>query len=239
VQLAQVGLQFNEARSSNPFSFYTQIIKNCLAGNTMILTREFGSVAIEQVAEQDVTLLDGNGDWVKSHIYDYGIQETVNLNFYSNVEEVSIRTTLDHGWVQKDTGERIETKQFVKQDGENTKDIWIAALRPLSDDGVREGWRVRPGNALSYEAKMERVYCPDVQTTHTFALACGIHSFQCFRRILILEKKAQEIRDDLLMMAGAMPSYTRQVDNEMEQRDHLDNGDVRAKRGRKKKSLGD
>ena len=40
-----------------------------------------------------------------------------------------------------------------------------------------------------------------------------------FRRILLLEKRNHEIRDDLLIMSGAMPSYTRQVEDEMEQRE--------------------
>lgn len=39
----------------------------------------------------------------------------------------------------------------------------------------------------------------------------------CFRRILILEKKNQHIRDDLLIMAGVAPSFTRQIENEMDQ----------------------
>ena len=39
-----------------------------------------------------------------------------------------------------------------------------------------------------------------------------------FLRVLSLEKKNQNIRDDLLIMHGAMPSYTRQTDNELEQR---------------------
>jgi hypothetical protein len=39
-----------------------------------------------------------------------------------------------------------------------------------------------------------------------------------FRRTLLLERRNQDIRDDLLIMAGAIPSFTRQVDDELEQR---------------------
>ena len=45
-----------------------------------------------------------------------------------------------------------------------------------------------------------------------------------FRRILLLEKRNHEIRDDLLIMSGAMPSYTRQVEDEMEQRENISHG---------------
>ena len=58
-----------------------------------------------------------------------------------------------------------------------------------------------------------------------------------FRRILNLEKRSQHVRDELLIMAGAMPSYTRQVDNEIEQRESLESGDMPSKRGRRPKVL--
>lgn len=38
----------------------------------------------------------------------------------------------------------------------------------------------------------------------------------CFVRILNNEKKTQNIRDDMLIIAGAAPSYTRQIENELE-----------------------
>jgi hypothetical protein len=58
----------------------------------------------------------------------------------------------------------------------------------------------------------------------------------CFRRILNLEHRTQQIRDDLLIMAGAMPSYTRQVENEIDQRDSSElSSDKPARRGRKPK----
>lgn len=40
----------------------------------------------------------------------------------------------------------------------------------------------------------------------------------CFTRVLNVEKKNQNIRDDMLIVAGVSPSYTRQIENEMEYR---------------------
>lgn len=44
----------------------------------------------------------------------------------------------------------------------------------------------------------------------------------CFTRILNLERRNQSIRDDMLIMAGASPSFNRQIENEMEHRAAID-----------------
>lgn len=53
----------------------------------------------------------------------------------------------------------------------------------------------------------------------------------CFTRVLNLEKKNQNIRDDMLIVAGVTPSYTRQIENELEQRFPSEPPPVKPKRG--------
>lgn len=57
----------------------------------------------------------------------------------------------------------------------------------------------------------------------------------CFTRILNIERKSQNFRDDMLIMAGATPSYTRQIENEMEFRFPSDAALPKVKRGAPKK----
>jgi hypothetical protein len=59
----------------------------------------------------------------------------------------------------------------------------------------------------------------------------------CFTRVLNVERKNQNIRDDILTMAGARPSHTRQIENELAHK-FADQGTAKpaaAKRGRKAK----
>lgn len=42
-----------------------------------------------------------------------------------------------------------------------------------------------------------------------------------FTRILNLEKKVQKLRDDMLIAYGAMPSFTRQVDDAINQKEDI------------------
>lgn len=383
LQLSQVGLLFEESKSDNPFAFYTTTIKNCLAGNTEILTKEYGAVPIERVAGQDVHLLDGNGDWVECRIFDHGVQETQETIFTQGRHTVTVRSTLNHGWFHEgkrkyetsDFGKQnfkiddlrpnktvsdnesyrkgvihgifygdgskspnqgnhyfmrlcsnkhslasyldgIRTTKAPKQNGDLTYRIdnawcdlkalpenpganldyllgflrgWLAtdgcvaaqnsvvslcgdeaeyqwlktwaplvgwqtgeafALSKTTNYGVRNKssmnihfykasigaddllnerhqnrwveskakleWNTYKRTHDSTKRRMERVYCPIVRTTGSFALASGIHSANCFTRILNLEKKNQNIRDDLLIMHGVNPSYTRQNDEDHE-----------------------
>lgn len=472
LQLSQIGLQFDESKSDNPFAFYTTSIKNCLSGETMIITREYGVIPIEQVAEQDVTLRDGNGDWVKCHIHDHGIRTTQKIRFQCNGHAVDIWSTPDHGWIPHEGDSAFPTLAFkgrnteirdgtyskivreedeyrlgvvhgitygdgslmgVKNNGsryqlrlcgekaelmpyilETVPDVnvtyppscngeamcyfdgwcdlkalpenpgnsldyllgflrgWFAAdgcvgksqqtptlcgglveyewlktwgplvgwyvngctvLSATTNFGIRkkdsrnfhlrkgfmeasdflrskhaENWSVRPdsrkakekgrkydwtlvealraegksmqeiadrlgverpalsssycqfkknrerakadrkvniwmvyGSRQDDETREERVYCPVVNTTHSFVLGMGITTRNCFTRVLNLEKRNQKIRDDMLVVAGAMPSYTRQIENEMETRMLAHDGPDRSasapkKAGRKAKT---
>lgn len=148
--LAQVGLQFDESKSNNPFAFFTTTITHCLGGETMILTKEHGSIAIQEVAEMDVHLLDGNGEWVKCHIYDHGIQETQLNYFQQGGRKEEVWSTLEHGWVSK--GEKITTADF---EGHN---VIVDDIRPSKVIKNEESYRRGVVHGMVYgDGSNERV----------------------------------------------------------------------------------
>lgn len=55
----------------------------------------------------------------------------------------------------------------------------------------------------------------------------------CFTRVFNLEKKNQNIRDDLLISMGAAPSYTRQIESELNQLGSIEPTVIPTRRGRK------
>lgn len=55
----------------------------------------------------------------------------------------------------------------------------------------------------------------------------------CFVRLVNVEKKAQSLRDDLLIASGAAPSYTRQVENELARNGNIEPKKLPRKKGRK------
>lgn len=84
---------------------------NCLGGDTLILTREFGMVPIRDFEDQFVTVLDGNGVWVKTKVESFGEQNLFAVRFTNGRKSKTIMATMEHGWVSN--GERVLTG-FIK-----------------------------------------------------------------------------------------------------------------------------
>ena len=84
---------------------------NCLSGDTKIVTREYGAIAIEKVAGETVTLLDGNRNWVPCVVHDHGVQTTYAAKFGSYSGSHIVRSTAEHGWVTPE-GDIVLTKEL-------------------------------------------------------------------------------------------------------------------------------
>lgn len=122
---------------------------NCLSGDTVILTKEYGAIKISEAFEKTVHLLDGNGDWVLSPILCHGEQTTYELTFKGGFNTQILRSTLEHGWVSP-TGSVFVTKNLLSPARRGTKGVGkrsVADLRPsktISDEfiynrGVQHG----------------------------------------------------------------------------------------------------
>ena len=111
-----VGGGYYFARRSNSIEFIPSgaAVLDCLAGDTPILTREYGVVTISSVSGEIVTLLDGDRNWVRCPIIDHGVRKTFATTFRigSSINSVTIRSTANHGWIGPDSN-KIKTNALT------------------------------------------------------------------------------------------------------------------------------
>lgn len=77
---------------------------NCLSGETLVTTKEFGITPIKNLAGKFVHVVDGNSNWVLSECKHYGKQSTYSLALSSSGigEDFIINSTENHRWVMND-----------------------------------------------------------------------------------------------------------------------------------------
>ena len=72
---------------------------NCLAGDTLVTTLEYGIVPISEVNGKSVHVVDGNGNWTLSECRSYGEQQLYTIELSSSGRgQNSVRATANHRW---------------------------------------------------------------------------------------------------------------------------------------------
>lgn len=90
---------------------------NCFAGETLVTTKEYGITPIENLAGQDVHVVDGDGQWTEAPCRSFGKQAIweVALATSGRGSDWTIRSTEEHQWVLRD-GTRKTTKELAPGD---------------------------------------------------------------------------------------------------------------------------
>lgn len=88
---------------------------NCLAGETKILTKEYGLSEISSLDGKEISILNSDGEWSKTTVNNYGEQSLSKINFRFGSSKVmeEIYATDNHDWVISD-GRRIKTSDLKK-----------------------------------------------------------------------------------------------------------------------------
>jgi hypothetical protein len=118
----------------------------------------------------------------------------------------------------------LENGHFSKDHGKMTNNLALMFMKLVDRYGHRGNWR---GYTYLEEMKSQALLQLSLvglqfdesrsETPNPFAYYTQTIT-NSFMRILNLEKKNQSIRDDMLIMAGSNPSYTRMVENEIAQK---------------------
>lgn len=88
-------------------------LHNCLGGETLILTGEYGLVPIGEIVGETVHVLDGDGKWVVAPVNYLGEQDLAPIVLrggYNGHERKIIRATAGHRWILQDGQERTTTE---------------------------------------------------------------------------------------------------------------------------------
>jgi hypothetical protein len=111
--------------------------------------------------------------------------------------------------------------QFNHEHGKMTNKLALMYMKLCERYGTRANWRGYTYNdEMQAQALMQLsqigLQFDESKSDNPFAYYTAAIT-NSFTRILNIEKKNQNIRDDIMEMEGMMPSYTRQNKNEMEQ----------------------
>lgn len=88
---------------------------NCLAGDTEVLTLEYGVTPIKKLVDKVVHVVNGAGKWSRVTFSSHGIQTTYPMEFArlnSSRNSVSLRATAGHRWILED-GRAVTTEFYL------------------------------------------------------------------------------------------------------------------------------
>ena len=128
--------------------------------------------------------------------------------------------------------------QFNHEHGKMTNKLALMYMKLCERYGTRANWRGYTYNdEMQAQALMQLsqigLQFDESKSDNPFAYYTAAIT-NSFTRILNIEKKNQNIRDDIMEMEGMMPSYTRQNKNDMEQqKQEIDRLTVLAKNNKK------
>lgn len=139
----------------------------------------------------------------------------------------------------------LETGEFSQDHGRMTDALAVMFMLIVERYGRRYNWRSYTYNdemrsSALLQLSANGLLFDESKSDNPFAFYTTTiqHSFT---RVFNVERKNQNIRDDLLIIAGAKPSFTRQVEHEMNQKAIADGTapakPAPAKRGRKPKKV--
>ena len=168
----------------------------------------------------------------KQHdIVSYGKETTIYImNIFTRKDCARVENIDFHGGKNNGRGSGVIGKGKAAHPNEPTVDyqgkVWCLETEYGSFMVRRNGYFYLTGNSYNDEMRSHALVqlsqvglqFDESRSDNPFAFYTQIVK-NCFRRVLNLERRNQDIRDDLLLMSGAQPSYTRQIDNEFDQRD--------------------
>lgn len=112
----------------------------------------------------------------------------------------------------------LETGEFCQKHGKTTDNLAMMYMKLCERYGTRSNWRGYTYNdEMQGQALVQLTHIGlrfnELKSQNPFAYYTAVVT-NSFTRVLNIEKRMQEIRDDILEANGMTPSWTRQLENE-------------------------
>lgn len=124
---------------------------NCFPGDTHVTTREFGITTFNDIKNQSVHVVDGNGEWVETTCQSFGTQQIVEVHLKTSGKgSFKIRSTPNHRWILRDGTEKV-TLDLKSGDRLASVSMPERSVFEMNDDyikGVQHGIVFGDGNAV-------------------------------------------------------------------------------------------
>ena len=120
---------------------------NCLGGDTLIPTVEYGSVPIKTLVGEEVTVIDGDGNPVKSTAKHYGKDNLIRVVFRRGRQRLEISATPNHRWILDD-GSEVVTSDFVGMSKNGLKNTVLQSVVPRKEPESQDDYDMGVINGL-------------------------------------------------------------------------------------------
>lgn len=112
---------------------------NCLSGDTLVTTLEFGIVPISELENKSVHIVDGNGNWVLSECKSYGEQQLYLIELgTSGKGRTTFRSTKNHRWLLSN-GKETTTAGLNSGDSLATVKMADRIMANIESEDYRKG----------------------------------------------------------------------------------------------------
>lgn len=179
---------------------------NCLSGDTLVTTLEYGITEIRNLAGKSVHVVDGNGNWVLAPCKSYGEQQ---LFIVSLANTIDIRATGNHRWILENGQEKTTVEL---QEGDR---LALVNTPNSKKDYLNEGTELGIINSVVSSQNIEEVFCFEVPTTHSFLLTNYVLTGNCSYTAVDNPRSFSEALFLLMNGCGVGFSVERQFINQL------------------------
>lgn len=209
-QVAHKDLPFLAEHLPVPFTY--ALLKGranyaCFGGETKIMTRD-GCERLDSIYDQTHEVLDGDGNWVKAEIKEFGQQRLYEVTLTRDGVTKVVRATAEHRWFVQPNANFEAKTEVTTLDLKPGDRMPFVAPRPLAKSlrpsRAARRWKIE---SVVKTDVVETVYCAVVPSTASFALDGNLLTGNCQAKV------AEVVSADVASIASVLRATQEGLSN--------------------------